>query len=99
MNALAMGKAVVSTTAGAEGVPVRHGRSALLADAPADFAAAVSTALEDDACVERLGRAGLAVCLETFGPERIAERLDALLQVLLAGDLGRQGSPARVRAG
>jgi glycosyltransferase involved in cell wall biosynthesis len=99
INALAMGKAVVSTTAGAEGVPVRHGRSALLADAPADFAAAVSTALEDDACVERLGRAGLAVCLETFGPERIAERLDALLQGLLAGDLGRQGSPARVRAG
>jgi polysaccharide biosynthesis protein PslH len=37
-EAMAMGKAVVSTTMGAEGLPVRHGENIVLADDPADFA-------------------------------------------------------------
>jgi sugar transferase (PEP-CTERM/EpsH1 system associated) len=37
-EAMAMAKAVVSTTIGAEGLPVRHGESIVLADDPEDFA-------------------------------------------------------------
>src|SRR5205823_7008953 len=37
-EAMGMGKAVVSTTIGAEGLPVRHGENILLADTPAEFA-------------------------------------------------------------
>lgn len=84
LHALAMGKAVVSTRLGAEGIAVRDGHSALLGDTPEEFARAVCTALEDDACVERLGRNGLAVCLEGFGPARLDGQLDGVLRRLLA---------------
>src|SRR5437762_1249566 len=40
-EAMAMGKAVVSTTIGAEGLPAHHGKHLLLADSPADFARCV----------------------------------------------------------
>jgi glycosyltransferase involved in cell wall biosynthesis len=40
-EAMAMGKAVVSTTVGAEGLPVTHGHDVLIADEPARFAQAV----------------------------------------------------------
>jgi sugar transferase (PEP-CTERM/EpsH1 system associated) len=40
-EAMAMGKAVVSTTVGAEGLPVTHDRNLLIADDPGSFARAV----------------------------------------------------------
>ncbi len=40
-EAMGMGKAVVSTTIGAEGLPVSHGRDIMIADEPAAFADAV----------------------------------------------------------
>ncbi|MGE3512275.1 MAG: glycosyltransferase [Vicinamibacterales bacterium] len=46
-EAMAMGKAVVSTTVGAEGLPVTHDRDLLLADDPPAFAAAVVQLLRD----------------------------------------------------
>jgi polysaccharide biosynthesis protein PslH len=45
---MAVGKATVSTTIGAEGLDVRHGRDILLADDPAAFADAVVGLLEND---------------------------------------------------
>ncbi len=42
---MAMGKATVSTTVGAEGLDVQHGRDILLEDQPSDFANAVVTLL------------------------------------------------------
>ncbi len=44
---MAMGKATVSTTVGAEGLDVQHGRDILLEDSPAGFANAVVTFLQD----------------------------------------------------
>jgi glycosyltransferase involved in cell wall biosynthesis len=41
LEAMAMGKPVVATRLGAEGYPVTGGRELLLADTPADFAAAI----------------------------------------------------------
>ena len=45
---MAMGKATVSTTIGAEGLDVQHGRDILLRDNPLDFADAIVTFLQDD---------------------------------------------------
>ena len=44
-EAMAMGKAVVSTSVGAEGLDVHHGRDILLADDPVKFAESVTTLL------------------------------------------------------
>jgi len=46
---MAMGKATVSTTIGAEGLDVEHGKDILLADDPAAFAASIVKLLQDDA--------------------------------------------------
>jgi glycosyltransferase involved in cell wall biosynthesis len=55
-EAMAMGKAVVSTRIGIEGLPVRDGENVVLADRPEDFAAAVSRLLQDRAERDRIGR-------------------------------------------
>ena len=47
-EAMAIGKATVSTTVGAEGLDVHHERDILLADDPASFAVAVTTLLLDE---------------------------------------------------
>ncbi len=56
-EAMAMGKAVVSTTIGAEGLPVRHGAELLLADSPEEFAQSVMMLLRDAAARRNLGYA------------------------------------------
>src|SRR5208282_1666566 len=48
-EAMAMGKAVVSTSIGAEGLDVRSGRDLILADDPAAFAEAILSLLRDAA--------------------------------------------------
>lgn len=55
-EAMAMGKAVVSTQVGVEGLPVRDGETVVLADRPEDFASAVARLLKDRAERDRIGR-------------------------------------------
>jgi glycosyltransferase involved in cell wall biosynthesis len=59
-EAMAMGKAVVSTRIGVEGLPVRDGENVVLADTPEDFAAAAARLLKDEAERNRLGRTARA---------------------------------------
>ncbi|HYF50015.1 MAG TPA: glycosyltransferase [Planctomycetota bacterium] len=49
LEALAMGKAIVSTTIGAEGLPVEHNKNIVLADGERDFAAQTVALLRDTA--------------------------------------------------
>ena len=53
-EAMAMGKAVVSTRIGAEGLPVTHGENVVLADGAEGFAKAVVELLGDDKARDRL---------------------------------------------
>ena len=57
-EALAMGKAVVSTSVGAEGLPVVPGEHYVQADGPAEFAQAVVALLQDAHRRRSLGEAG-----------------------------------------
>lgn len=57
-EALAMGKAVVSTTVGAEGLPLEPGQHFVEADGPVDFARAVVGLLRSPEQRRRLGAAG-----------------------------------------
>jgi len=60
LEAMAMGKALVSTTLGCEGIDARPGQDIILADAPDDFAAQVLALLHDAPRREALGRAARA---------------------------------------
>jgi glycosyltransferase involved in cell wall biosynthesis len=56
VEAWAAGVPVVSTTLGAEGLPVRHGENVILADNAAEFASALCALLESSDLREYLGR-------------------------------------------
>jgi len=57
---MALGKATVSTTIGAEGLDVRHGRDIILADTSDDFAQAIVRFLNDQALRRRFEAAAAA---------------------------------------
>jgi glycosyltransferase involved in cell wall biosynthesis len=73
-EAMAMEKPIVSTTVGAEGLPVRDGVELLLADSPSAFADAVVRVLSDEAFAERLGECSAKLVREQFGWDRVARR-------------------------
>lgn len=71
-EALAMGKAVVSTSVGAEGLPLVQGEHYLCADEPAGFVAAVVALLRDPARRVSLGEAGRRLTEERYAWPQVA---------------------------
>jgi glycosyltransferase involved in cell wall biosynthesis len=75
-EALAMGKPVVSTTIGAEGLPLVPGEHFLQADEPADFAGAVVSLLRDPLRRRSLGGAGRRLVEERYAWARVAREFE-----------------------
>ncbi len=75
LDAWAMGKAVVSTSVGCEGLDARDGENILVRDDPAEFAAAVRRVLEDDALRARLGEAARRTAEEVYEWEVIGRSM------------------------
>ena len=73
-EAMAMGKPVISTSVGAEGLPLCDGEELLIADEPESFARAVVQVLMDAKLANRLGERARAVVCEKFGWEHAANR-------------------------
>jgi polysaccharide biosynthesis protein PslH len=82
-EAMAMGKAVVSTSMGAEGLPVRHGENIILADDPADFARQVVDLLHDPPRRRQLGHAARQLVEESYGWPAVAAYFDNIMQAAL----------------
>ncbi len=66
LDAWAMGKAVVSTSIGCEGLEAHDGENILIRDSPADFARAIKHVLEDNALRTRLGSAARRTAEDTY---------------------------------
>lgn len=79
-EAMAMGKAVVSTTIGAEGLPVRDGENILLADERGDFAQKIVSLLRNPATRNRLGQAARRLVESEYSWSSVAERFDSVLR-------------------
>jgi glycosyltransferase involved in cell wall biosynthesis len=71
-EAMAMEKPVVSTTVGAEGLPVRDGQDLLIADTPRAFADAVVRVLTDAELARGLGERSASTVREQFGWDKVA---------------------------
>ena len=82
-EAMSMGKPVVSTSVGAEGLPVQTGENILLADAPNDFASSVVTLLRDSNQRRRLGTAARTLVRENYSWPKVAETFSRVLQDVL----------------
>jgi sugar transferase (PEP-CTERM/EpsH1 system associated) len=90
LEALGMGKAVVSTSVGCEGLAVRHGEHLLVADDPAEFATHVARLCADPDLAMKLGARGRAVAIERYGWSGIAATLDRFHDELLVHRLVRE---------
>lgn len=75
-EALAMGKAVVATTVGAEGLPIVPNQHFLRADSPADFADAVVSLIESPSRRHALGAAGRTLVEGRFSWEQVGRQFE-----------------------
>jgi sugar transferase (PEP-CTERM/EpsH1 system associated) len=76
-EALAMGKAVVSTTLGVEGLPLTPGTHFVQADDPAQFADSVVALLRDPARRRALGGAGRSLVEQRYSWAQVAREFEA----------------------
>jgi glycosyltransferase involved in cell wall biosynthesis len=83
-----MGKAVVSTTVGCEGLDARDGENILIRDDPKEFAAAVADVLEDMELRRRLETAARTTAVRTYDWDVIEKGMVADYMSLL----GRRGA-------
>ena len=110
-EAMAMGKAVVSTSIGAEGLPVKHGENIILSDNPDDFAHQVLALLRNPAARQNLGAAARQLVEQKYSWESIGAHFEALLKgvvskhaagtqeeadLMLADDVAAQTKPEEV---
>ncbi len=79
-----VGKAAVSTSVGAEGLPVHSGENILLADTPQDFAAAVMSLLGNPVARKRMGSAARILVQENYSWTKVAEDFARTLQEVTA---------------
>jgi glycosyltransferase involved in cell wall biosynthesis len=75
LNSWAMGKPVVSTSIGCEGLDAADGRNILIRDDPKAFAKAMLAVLEDEALARRLGDAGRATAEQQYSWDVIGRGL------------------------
>ena len=78
-EAMAMAKAVVSTTVGAEGLPVTDGQDVVIADAPAAFADAIVALLRDPSRRARLERAARNLVVARYDWSAVSGQLEEAL--------------------
>jgi polysaccharide biosynthesis protein PslH len=78
-EAMAMGKPTVSTSVGAEGLPVQDGKNILLAEIPTDFADAISRLFDDIPLRQRLGEAARTLVEKNYSWRKIAESFSSSL--------------------
>jgi ribosomal-protein-alanine acetyltransferase len=91
LEAMAMERAVVSTTSGCAGLGLQHGVSVWVADTAPAFAEGIATLLSDPALRLGLARQARRLALERFDWERLGELQRAILAELA-------GSPLLIRA-
>jgi glycosyltransferase involved in cell wall biosynthesis len=83
LQAMAMGRAIVATSLGAEGFPVTHGRELLLADSADSFAQAVLTLLDDAQQRVQLGEAARGFVESNYGWDALVPKLETLYRSTL----------------
>jgi len=83
VEAMAMGKAIVSTTLGAEGIEAVPGRDILIEDEPAAFAAAVNRLLSEPGLAARIGQSARQLAVNRYGWDGAARTLESFYRRIL----------------
>jgi len=86
LEALAMGKAIVSTSVGAEGLDLKDGAEIFIADEPTAFADAATQLLTDASLRRRMGENGRARVERDYDWRSIGDKLHQLYTRILDSD-------------
>ena len=76
VEGMAMGKAIVSTTLGAEGIEAAPGRDLLIEDEPEAFADAVNRLLADPGLAARIGQSARQLAVQRYSWSGAAQALE-----------------------
>ena len=90
-ESMALGRPVVSTTVGVEGLAVEPGRHLLIADDAPAFAAAVLRLLDEPALGARLAADARALLEARFSWAQVAAQFEAICETALREEGGREG--------
>ena len=90
LDAWAMGKAVVSTSIGCEGLEARDGTNILIADTPSEFAECVARVLEDPVLRGRLGHEARQTVEDRYSWDAIGEEMNQMYLDVVRSDESRQ---------
>jgi len=83
VEAMAMGKAIVSTTLGAEGIETVPGRDILIEDQPVAFADAVNRLLAEPSLAARIGQSARQLAVERYAWSAAAQALEGFYRRIL----------------
>jgi len=83
LEGLALGKAMVSTSLGCEGIDVRDGEHLLIGDGAESFASRVTELFDDPARGEELGRAGRRLIERTYSWDLVGRRMETVYAKML----------------
>jgi glycosyltransferase involved in cell wall biosynthesis len=92
-EAMAMGKPVVSTTIGAEGLPVTSGSDVLVADSPSAFAHAVVRLFRSEGERTRIGQAARRLVAEQYDWSAVFGHLEQALEAAAGRSRQRSAAP------
>lgn len=84
LEAMAMNLPVVSTSLGAEGIPVDQGSNGFIADAPEVMAGFISMLLEDQTKAELMGKRGRNAVETYFNWDESVDRLEQVLHEVVS---------------
>jgi polysaccharide biosynthesis protein PslH len=87
VEAMAMGKAIVTTTLGAEGIDAVPGRDILVADQPAAFADAVVRVLAEPGLAARMGQSARQLAVERYSWSEAAWALERFYRNIMENRL------------
>ena len=85
LEAMAMQRAVVSTTSGCAGLGLLHGHSVWVADTPEAFAAGIATLIADPERREQIAAAAYGHAVRNFDWRAIGEKQRGVLRAILPG--------------
>jgi sugar transferase (PEP-CTERM/EpsH1 system associated) len=88
LEAMALGRPVVSSTVGCEGLDVRDGEHLLIADSPEQFARQTARLLSDERLCERIVRQARQLVEERYDWEVVAQRVQRIYADVLTDQEG-----------
>jgi glycosyltransferase involved in cell wall biosynthesis len=72
---MSVGKTVITTTVGAQGINCTDGRDVLIANTPQEFAAQVKRCLDDPEFCQSIGREARRLIAEQYDVRKLTDRL------------------------